>query len=249
MKSTFTFEKKIILLVLIFCLLTTSGCTSSWQLFFSSQEDSFLSASATPFPTLDSGQNESQEEGLLLTFYGSVNIDGEEQPISVKYCQDADTLYYIELAIPKTNITIPLRDDFMLDSIEHGFEVCDINSDGNDDLIIELGIYGQTRPARCFVFTEENGYIEIPEFADLSSPRLVSTSKTVIDEWHSGLTEYGIDRYIIVGAHLLLEESLYWIYENGQDPLYTESKNINGNMVIIRENLKESEIDFDYWYN
>lgn len=249
MKSMLTFKKKILLLVLIFCLLTTSGCTLSRQGSFSSQEDSFLSASVTPLPSLDSGQGNSQEKTLLLEYNGSVHIDGEKQPISVKYYKNTAPLYYVELALPKTNITIPLRDDFMLDSIEHGFEVCDINSDGNDDLIIELGIYGQTRPARCFVFTEENGYIEIPEFADLSSPRLVSTSKTVIDEWHSGLTEYGIDRYIIVGAHLLLEESLYWIYENGQDPLYTESKNINGNMVIIRENLKESEIDFDYWYN
>ena len=107
------------------------------------------------------------EDVAVLQFFGSVFSDGAEHRFRLNYARATDSTYYITLSIMSADITIPLFTDFNPHTVEHGFQICDVNRDGDDDILIELGIYGQTRPASCLVYTRDQGYIEIPEFANL----------------------------------------------------------------------------------
>ena len=194
-------------------------------------------------------QEFASEDVAVLQFFGSVFTDGAEHRFRLNYFRATDSTYYITLSIMSADITIPLLRDFNPHTVERGFQICDVNSDGDDDILIELGIYGQIRPACCLVYTRDQGYIVIPDFTNLSIPRWSPNSGTITDEWHHGAAEYGIDRYKVIGTQLILSESLRWIYDNGQNPLYTIIKNDNGKMVTVHKDVPESAVDFDYWYN
>lgn len=62
-----------------------------------------------------------------------------------------------------------MRDDLLPSSLS-GFEICDVNRDGKDDILINLGIYGKARPMDCFLGTEESDFIRMDDFTELFIP-------------------------------------------------------------------------------
>lgn len=184
----------------------------------------------------------------IAVFHGTITINEEPEPLDLYYYKESNQNYSCKLAVAGQSKTIPLRDDFMLSTITRGFEIQDVNQDGKDDILIELGIYGKARSVACFVDITGGGFVEVTDFRKLFIPHWSSASGMVVDEWMADEGEFGIDHYVIEVDKLILAESLVWEYKNGNAPVYTESRNIDGEMIVIQDCVSESKLDLDYWY-
>lgn len=89
-----------------------------------------------------------------------------------------------------------MRDDLLPSSLS-GFEICDVNRDGKDDILINLGIYGKAKPMDCFLCTEESDFIRMADFTELFIPVWKPASGTILDCGGSGDT-YWMKRYKVI---------------------------------------------------
>lgn len=192
--------------------------------------------------SIENGRN------LVKKFYGDIVIDGSPQSISLNYYEVGTKCYYAELTVGVKVFQIPLEEIFWPETVETGFQICDVNQDGHSDIVIEEGIMEQFRFADCFVYEPSKGFVEVPGFSGLYSPTWSEESKVVIEEWSSP-TLHVINRYSLSGAELVLQESLSWKYTNGGVPLYRQQNLVNGEMVTVGENISETDIDLEYWYS
>lgn len=137
-------------------------------------------------------------------------------------------------------------DDFNPETIDIGYLISDVNGDGNDDILIDLGGAAPYRYFNCYVYDfNKMNFIKVKGFSSLPDPKIISDDEIVISYWKDGPVTYGADKYQIVGSDLQLLSRLIqsYAYDNGEQPRYTEEKMINGRLMIIKENVLEDEID------
>ena len=184
----------------------------------------------------------------ILEFHGTIPVNEVSKPLDLYYYQMGDNQYTYEISVDGKTQNFPLRDDFDVSTIAQGYEIQDVNQDGQNDLLIEIGLYGKCRPWSCLVYSKDLGYIEVSGFDELMIPHWSSENNMVVEEWTNGSTQYAINRYWIIGSELVLAESLTWEYIDGKVSGYTVRKKVDEEMIIIMNMVNESEIDFDYWY-
>ena len=137
-------------------------------------------------------------------------------------------------------------DDFNPETIDIGYLISDVNGDGNDDILIDLGGATPYRYFNCYVYDfNKMNFIKVNGFSSLPDPKIISDDEIVISYWKDGPVTYGADKYQIVGSDLQLLSRLIqsYAYDNGERPRYTEEKMIDGRITIIKENVLEDEID------
>ena len=106
-------------------------------------------------------QVESSETSLIeepiSRYFGSNRIAAELLVYDIQVTQNDGSAIqitfkrYLDDTIFQT-ITYPLREDFMPKTVMDGMEIMDVNSDGVDDFLFDLGIYGQMRLKACLVY-------------------------------------------------------------------------------------------------
>ena len=137
------------------------------------------------YPYLNMKKSENTQN-LLSRYYGSVHlnptIDGLAiYDISVIHV-DSFFQYNIYLKLdPYTSkcgtaegklqeLVCPVEILFP-ESIEQGLLVLDVNHDGSDDFLMELGIMGHMYHSICFVYdSNKQEYVEVPGFRVLDTP-------------------------------------------------------------------------------
>lgn len=183
-----------------------------------------------------------------LEFHGDIIVKETKQTVDLFYYQTGDYEFHCELVIGGETIVIPLREDFMASTVHQGFEILDVNQDGFDDILMEHGIFGQIRIFSCYVYTS-GGYEAVPGFEDLSNPEWLDSDGVITEQW-STMPNNGVNRYRIQGTQLILEESMlcHHIAEPQGGPWYTIKRRINDELIVVQENVSESEIDLNYWY-
>lgn len=185
----------------------------------------------------------------ILEFHGTISVNDEAKTFDLYYYQIGEGQYAYDVSVDGNTQTFSLREDFDPSAITQGYEIQDVNQDGQYDLLIEIGLYGKYRPWSCLVYSEDLGYVEVSGFDELMIPHWSSAHNMVEEEWSNDATQYAINRYRVVGSDLILAESLTWEYVDGTLTGYTVRKRVDEEMKIILDKVKESEIDFDYWYN
>ena len=181
----------------------------------------------------------------ITEFHGTITVNEKPEPVDLYYYQESENEYFYELDVGGQSITVPMRDDLLPSSLS-GFEICDVNRDGKDDILINLGIYGKARPMDCFLCTEESDFIRMDDFTELFIPVWKPASGTILDCGGAGDT-YWMKRYKVVGTELVLLETLDWIYINGGSPRYTQKKLVNGELITVLDSVPESEVDLTRW--
>ena len=140
-----------------------------------------------------------------------------------------------------------VRDDCMPETIDNLITIADVNGDGSDDIVLDLGIYGQFKFAVCYVYDKnQKCYVELSGYDELMTPEYVSGY--IFENWRGDVTEYGINKYVVNENELILIANLNWKYGTSA-PLFTEMKLINGVMTTTKKDVDESEINAEEWNN
>lgn len=142
-------------------------------------------------------------------------------------------------------LTYQLRDDFMPPTVRDGIEIMDVNGDGSDDFLFDLGVYGKMRLKACLVYDHEaKQYVFVDGFEELNAPIFVNgcfiTAPMPMD------VPVTKEKYSVVGTELCHVGKLF-IYENDTQTLYTEQRQENGVWMIEKEMVTESDIDLFEW--
>jgi|GEM_PF-1321793 len=195
-----------------------------------------------------------EDDFIISRYYGSTyTVDGKVlYDIAIK--QLGENQYVIDLQFYDYDskkqiqqLSYALRDDFMPETVHNPIQIYDVNIDGSYDIIIDLGIYGKIRLALCYIYdSDKKGYVKLAGFDELMTPSY--KQGYVFEEWRGDATEYGINKYGVYGNEMVLVASLYWKYGGNPNPAYTEKILIDGEMVTVKENVPEEEIDFREWY-
>ena len=128
------------------------------------------------------------------------------------------------------------------------FNIVDINSDGYDDFILDIGLNGvRNYSALFFLYNPETETFEpLRGFSNATYDR---ETGIIYEYWHNG---HGIDfryKYRVKGNELILIESLC----DEADPVstwkhyFTWKRYENGEEIIVREHAPEKEIDLEEW--
>jgi len=144
------------------------------------------------------------------------------------------------------------------ESIEQEPCARDLNGDGNDDFLIELGIIGHRRTSACFVYDPKEGqYVIVSGFDSLHTSRFDSEKgyfRAELDvefaDYTPGAQPYdgGIEKYCIDGENLVfIGRLLYKHWGEGEGYRYTEEQLINGEMVVVNQNASKQAIDLSNW--
>ncbi|MCM1224851.1 MAG: hypothetical protein NC548_61425 [Lachnospiraceae bacterium] len=144
--------------------------------------------------------------------------------------------------------------DFNPETTDIGYLISDVNGDGNDDILIDLGVAEPYRFFNCYIYdTNRMNFTKVDSFSSIPDPRIISNDGIILSHWKDGPVIYGADKYQIVGSDLQLLSRLTksYAYDNGEHPRYTEEKMIDGRLMIIKENVLGDEINdlFSYHLN
>lgn len=173
--------------------------------------------------------------------------------INVQSQKEAANLYQVMVSVSDSSenpfcsfIDNFSTDDFNPETIDIGYLISDVNGDGNEDILIDLGGADPYRFFNCYIYDiNRMNFTKVDDFSSVPDPRIMSNDGIILSYWKDGPVIYGADKYQIVGSDLQLLSRLTqsYAYDNGERPRYTEEKMIDGRLTIIKENVLEDEID------
>ncbi len=161
-------------------------------------------------------------ETPIYQYAGSVFVAGKRQPceIVVRKDQNISERYVAEISfsgaaseIPPRNIQYGMPDTFLPETLQDGSRILDVNRDGNDDILLDLGVYGWPQYYACFVYdSTRNEFLPVPGFEEHPFPEVIEEEGIVLFYWKSSAAEYGADKYRIEGNALQMLGRLTKLY-------------------------------------
>ena len=146
--------------------------------------------------------------------------------------------------------TIEKKIDFDIhpSSISVPVTIVDLNRDGYSDFIIDYGILGKMRKAECIIWNNDILKYDVLEgFSELCNAEIDTHTGIIYDSYNKETGAINItNQYVINKNKLELVATMIIDYNNGQ-PKYTEKRMMDGDLVVVQDNLFESEMSFDGW--
>lgn len=158
--------------------------------------------------------NTEVKEAIVLRYYGHCRTENGQRiyDISMIYHrpitpEDYEQQYKIvinfyDLVSHENLQTISYIPPLGMDpgSIKCGLSIVDVNADGYDDFILDLGLFGHVYHSACFVHSPGGTYAEVAGFDNLPYPEYDANDGTFTVE-ESG--EFGYQKYLIMEDELL----------------------------------------------
>ncbi len=141
------------------------------------------------------------------------------------------------------------RDDFMPGTLRDGCRIVDVNQDGNDDIMLDLGVYGWAQLYACFVYDSSgNKFVQVPEFEEHPFPEVINGKGIILFHGKDDAAAQWVEKYQVKGNRLSMLGRLTQTV--GQSGIrYTEETMIAGALVKRKENVTAKEIDdFEAWH-
>lgn len=204
-------------------------------------------------PAVEPGANESK------AYSGQLLVDGQELCYSevIEKNTQSDGLYRIRVSLsslmsgqPFQDIQIECPDWFMLSTVRDGLQCIDVNADGYNDLVIDMGLDGRAMAASCFLYNSGTSQYELlQDFERLCSPEVIVGENLILSHWTGGPDVNGVDKYTIKKETIELLGRLTRTYDfyTGAS-LYKEQAMMDGHLETIHENATSSQIaSFESW--
>lgn len=190
-------------------------------------------------------------EAPISRYFGSNSIDTDLLVYDIQVTRNGSPeiqitfKQYLEDTVFQT-LSYPLREDFMPETVRDGLEVMDVNKDGIEDFLFDLGIYGKMRLKACMVYDHEaKKFVFVKDFEELNTPNFVNgyfvTAPMPMDVPRT------FDRYLLDGPMLCHVGSLSISDSSESQIVYTESEQVNGKWIITKNMVTENDIDLSSW--
>lgn len=239
-------KKSILYFIAVATLFMCSGC---------SQEGA--SASSAP----------SWKDGLEVVRQDTVVVANLEHGELV--CERTDRLnkedgrYYSDIEIRskegdyKRHIAHATRFAPIEGTIQIGLQGVDLNGDGSEDLIMDIGASGKLLPSYAFVYDiGSDCFVPICGYSLLGFPSLHFGAdgrpmiiEDCITNWLDDSRDYDSawNKYLVSGRQLELVETVKLKYFGDTGGYFTETKLVNGEWKVTRSNVKEGDFDLEAW--
>lgn len=127
----------------------------------------------------------------------------------------------------------------------------DVNFDGKDDILINLGRYGNqmVQYYDCYMWNEkEKQYCKDESFKQIESPQINRRRQCVFSLSRVSAASYCYKRFEFIDGRFVNVATLTQIFKSSeQPPLFTEKQYVEGKgMVTLHENVVEDEISSDW---
>lgn len=126
---------------------------------------------------------------------------------------------------------------------------CDVDFDGNKDILIYLGKYGNqgVEYYDCFLWnSHDERYIHFEDFKDIENPIPSPADKFIYSSARTSAAQYEYSKYKIQGRKLYKRYSLMVTYNSQRKATYTEKKFDDKGKVIKEQELPEASAR-EYW--
>lgn len=110
--------------------------------------------------------------------------------------------------------------------VDAKIRLCDVDFDGNKDLLINLGAYGNQGVIYydCFLWNvEHERFSHFPAFKEIANPEIVAADRVIISSSRSSAAEYVYSKYKIQAGVLLKLAALVELYSQDHDVRRTET--------------------------
>ena len=195
--------------------------------------------------TDNESRSEASDASLRETHQeGTIQVNGEDLPLYLSYYPEDGNLRG-ELKIGENCMNFRNAGP-RLGFLDNGFRVADVNRDGYQDVLVDRGFVKENAYSGCYVQQKDGTFLAVQGFEDLALPFWSEKGGFLVVPNQENSSTYVINHYHIQGNQLFLFERLVSDYTSG--PLYNIERMENGEMVIVSENLTESNVDLDYWY-
>lgn len=110
--------------------------------------------------------------------------------------------------------------------VDAKIRLCDVDFDGNKDLLINLGAYGNQGITYydCYLWNvEHERFSHFPVFKEIGNPKIVASDRVIISSSRSSAVEYLYSKYKIQAGVLLKLATLAELYSQDHDVRRTET--------------------------
>ncbi len=260
--------KKYLLLIIVIAIFSLCSCSEQQKTTQKSEtimesvpnttQDSIEKSEEPSFTAVQSEDittNEENTEKIITSYHGVITDDSYEKGggYDIQLIKE-DTSDWKMVFVKWNNgskwQTIEKKIDFDIhpSSINVPVTIVNLNRDGYSDFIIDYGILGKVRKAECIIWNNDILKYDVLEgFSELCNAEIDIHTGIIYDSYNKETGAINItNQYVINKNKLELVATMIVDYNNGQ-PKYTEKRMMDGDLVVVQDNLFESEMSFDGW--
>ena len=260
--------KKYLLLIIVIAIFSLCSCSEQQKTTQKSEtimesvpnttQDSIEKSEEPSFTAVQSEDittNEENTEKIITSYHGVITDNSYEKGGGYDIQLIKEDISDWKMVFVKWNNgskwqTIEKKIDFDIhpSSISVPVTKVDLNRDGYSDFIIDYGILGKVRKAECIIWNNAILKYDVLEgFSELCNAEIDTHMGIIYDSYNKDTGVITItNQYVINKNKLELVATMIVDYNNGQ-PKYTEKRMIDGDLVVVQDNLFESEMSFDGW--
>lgn len=137
------------------------------------------------------------------------------------------------------------------DNLNVWIDLQDVNFDGRDDMLVDLGMYGNqmVQYYDCFIWDDiKMRYIHDKSFKQIGNPQINSEKRCIYSSSRISAASYSYKRFEFIGEHFAETVVLTETFSaSEQSPLYTEKRYVKGKgMVTLHKNVSRDKISRDW---
>ncbi|WP_347280310.1 hypothetical protein [uncultured Phocaeicola sp.] len=190
----------------------------------------------------------------LSRYYGGIGTGTDTGRLIYDFQVTQDTIPVIQITFKKNldnstfqTLSYQLPEDFDPVTITDGVEVIDMNKDGIDDFLFDLGVYGKISKKVCLVYNNEaQQYIFIDDFEELNSPAFLKEYGYFVTAPIPMDLPMTYDRYLLDGT-ILHHVGRLSISQSESNTLYTEYEQVNGEWITTKDMVNENDVELTKW--
>lgn len=244
-------NQKIMIFFCVFTLLFLTACNQS-------DHESPKHGNSNPAAeSQDGGEEESKNQNTGALPDESAPKDGtqtddmddnSELEYNVQPVRDENADWKDFTTITQMQITVTDKKNTELQNISYSYDLSyepaaftgkvlleDVNFDGSDDILLDLGRYGNqgVKYYACYLWNPAaKQYEEIPEFQEIRNPVLSSADQEVLSSWRNSADSYGYAKYRWENGTLQMTARISVDYDiETMEAEMTEERLVNKQMV------------------
>lgn len=192
------------------------------------------------------------EERQLSSFSGNLETASGEFSFYAELCVQAESSHYQYLSFTDPSgltqrLGFPLSSAFDPDTLSYIWQAEDVDGDGSQDLLLDMGEYQGGPRAMCFLFDgKKNGYVPLAGFDRYIFLGFDREGGYVCSAMGSGSLQ-SFEKIRVVEGRMELMARVTINYGLPEEQRCSEYADVYGKWLPVKDRVPQSEINWDDW--